>query len=71
MSRGAYMVVRNCLSPFTRSLATIRRSMSSFANFDLVNKFKLAYTDTVVSKWKSRVTGLSVVHLDYDGNMKT
>ncbi|KAJ7597129.1 Metalloenzyme, LuxS/M16 peptidase-like protein [Mycena floridula] len=38
----------------------------SFHNFDLVKRFKLHYTDVTISKWKSRVTGLSVVHLDYD-----
>ncbi|CAL1695478.1 unnamed protein product [Somion occarium] len=35
-------------------------------NFDLVRKFKLDFADIEVSKWKSRVSGLSVVHLDYD-----
>ncbi|PBK77299.1 hypothetical protein ARMSODRAFT_874850 [Armillaria solidipes] len=37
----------------------------SFGNFDLVRRVKLDFTDVVVSKWRSRVTGLSVVHLDY------
>ncbi|THV04852.1 hypothetical protein K435DRAFT_774162 [Dendrothele bispora CBS 962.96] len=41
-------------------------SKESFANFDLVNRVKLDFTDVTVSKWKSRVTGLSVVHLDYE-----
>jgi hypothetical protein len=40
---------------------------STYRNFDLVRKFKLDFTDVEVSKWRSRVTGLSVVHLDYDG----
>ncbi len=40
----------------------------SFGNFDLVRRVKLDFTDVVVSKWRSRVTGLSVVHLDYTGN---
>ncbi|KAK7694817.1 hypothetical protein QCA50_002005 [Cerrena zonata] len=35
-------------------------------NFDLVTKFKLSYADIKVSKWRSRNSGLSVVHLDYD-----
>jgi hypothetical protein len=39
----------------------------SFGNFDLVKKLKLDYTDVLVSKWRSRRTGLTVVHLDYDG----
>lgn len=38
-----------------------------FGNFDLVKRVNLDFTDVVVSKWKSRVTGLSVVHLDYEG----
>ena len=36
-------------------------------NFDLIKRFKLDFADIHVSKWKSRETGLSVVHLDYDG----
>ena len=39
----------------------------SFGNFDLVKKLKLDFTDVLVSKWRSRRTGLTVVHLDYDG----
>jgi hypothetical protein len=39
----------------------------TFGNFDLIKTVKLDFTDVVVSKWRSRVTGLSVVHLDYDG----
>ncbi|KAI0734519.1 Metalloenzyme, LuxS/M16 peptidase-like protein [Fomitopsis betulina] len=38
----------------------------SFGNFDLVKRVKLEFTDVQVSKWKSRETGLSVVHLDYE-----
>ncbi|KAI0080089.1 hypothetical protein K474DRAFT_1590638 [Panus rudis PR-1116 ss-1] len=38
----------------------------SHGNFDLVKKFKLDFADILVSKWKSRESGLSVVHLDYD-----
>ncbi|KAF9460806.1 Metalloenzyme, LuxS/M16 peptidase-like protein [Collybia nuda] len=37
-----------------------------YGNFDLVKQIKLDFTDVVVSKWRSRVTGLSVVHLDYE-----
>jgi len=39
----------------------------SFANFDLVKRIALDKTDIVVSKWQSRITGLTVVHLDYEG----
>ncbi|KAF8922457.1 Metalloenzyme, LuxS/M16 peptidase-like protein [Mucidula mucida] len=38
----------------------------SFGNFDLVKRVKVEYTDVVISKWKSRETGLTVVHLDYE-----
>lgn len=38
-----------------------------FGNFDLVKRLKLDFTDVTISKWKSRTTGLSVVHLDYEG----
>ena len=41
----------------------------TFGNFDLVKKFKLDFTDVVVSKYKSRSTGLTVIHLDYEGMM--
>ncbi|KAF9069136.1 Metalloenzyme, LuxS/M16 peptidase-like protein [Rhodocollybia butyracea] len=37
-----------------------------FGNFDLVQRVQLDFTDVVVSRYKSRVTGLSVVHLDYE-----
>ncbi|KAH9858191.1 Metalloenzyme, LuxS/M16 peptidase-like protein [Lenzites betulinus] len=39
---------------------------TTHGNFDLVKKFKLDFADIHVSKWKSRSSGLSVVHLDYD-----
>ena len=40
-----------------------------YGNFDLVTRAKLDYADILVSKWKSRATGLSVVHLDYNGTL--
>lgn len=39
----------------------------TFGNLDLIKRIKLGYTDVIVSKWRSRVTGLTVVHLDYEG----
>jgi hypothetical protein len=39
----------------------------TYGNFDLIKQVKLDFTDVEISKWKSRRTGLSVVHLDYDG----
>jgi hypothetical protein len=53
--------------PPSSSTSAAHDSSASFGNFDLVRRFKLDYTDVDVSKWRSRVTGLGVVHLDYDG----
>jgi hypothetical protein len=36
-------------------------------NFDLVKRVDVSYSPVRVSKWRSRVTGLSVVHIDYEG----
>ncbi|KAI0330572.1 hypothetical protein GY45DRAFT_1323517 [Cubamyces sp. BRFM 1775] len=44
----------------------LSKPLGSHGNFDLVKKFKLDFADIHVSKWKSRSSGLSVVHLDYD-----
>ncbi|KAJ7225434.1 Metalloenzyme, LuxS/M16 peptidase-like protein [Mycena pura] len=41
-------------------------AQEKYGNFDLVKRIKLGFTDVRISKWRSRVTGLSVVHLDYD-----
>ncbi|PVF99908.1 hypothetical protein CPB86DRAFT_846178 [Serendipita vermifera] len=38
----------------------------SVGNFDLVKQVDVSYTPVRVSKWRSRVTGLSVVHIDYE-----
>ena len=40
---------------------------SSIGSYDLKARVKLNYTDVTVSKWQSRDSGLTVVHLDYDG----
>jgi hypothetical protein len=42
-------------------------AVERFGNFDLIKKVELDFTDVIVSKWKSRVTGLNVIHLDYEG----
>jgi hypothetical protein len=42
-------------------------SPEKFENFDLVERVKLGISDITVSSWRSRVTGLRVVHLDYEG----
>src|ERR1700741_3044910 len=43
----------------------------SYGNFDLVERVKLAGFDITVSSWLSRITGLKVVHLDYEGERTT
>ncbi|KDR85083.1 hypothetical protein GALMADRAFT_233694 [Galerina marginata CBS 339.88] len=40
--------------------------VESFGNYDLVKRVKLDFTDVVISKWKSRETGLTIIHLDYE-----
>lgn len=39
----------------------------SFGNFDLIRRDVLDFSDITVSRWMSRVTGLTVIHLDYEG----
>lgn len=46
---------------------TMAQPLETFGNYDLVKRVKLDFTDVVVSKWKSRETGLTVIHLDYEG----
>ncbi|CAE6520523.1 unnamed protein product [Rhizoctonia solani] len=36
-------------------------------NFELLQRVKLDYADVEVTKWRSKETGLSVVHVDYEG----
>lgn len=45
----------------------MRQPTESFGNFDLIKRVKLDFTDVFVSKWRSKVTGLTVIHLDYEG----
>ena len=40
---------------------------SSIGSYDLKARVKLNHTDVTISKWQSRDSGLTVVHLDYDG----
>src|SRR6267154_2140261 len=40
-------------------------SSETFGDFDLINRVKIGFSDVTVSSWRSRVTGLNVVHLDY------
>ena len=48
------------------SMATLTNG-NAYGNFDLFHNTKLDFADITVSKWRSRVTGLSVIHLDYNG----
>ncbi|KIL70742.1 hypothetical protein M378DRAFT_6664 [Amanita muscaria Koide BX008] len=63
-SRDAHVAVAEAILP--SQLGTIRSAPENYGNFDLLQRVKLDFTDVTVSKWRSRVTGLSVVHLDYD-----
>src|ERR1700748_1251670 len=38
-----------------------------FGNFDRIKHIKLDFTDVTVSQWRSRKTGLTMLHLDYEG----
>lgn len=49
-------------------MQAVLKPSETYGNFDLVRRVKLDFTDVVVSKWRSRVTGLSIVHLDYEGH---
>lgn len=42
-------------------------SSDTFGDFDLINRVNLGFSEVTVSSWRSRVTGLNVVHLDYEG----
>jgi hypothetical protein len=55
------------MAPFQDRSAISDDACTSLGNFDLVQRFQLDYTDVVVSKWRSRASGLTVVHLDYEG----
>ena len=68
--------------PITRALATHSMTTTSpesfsspnlptkFGNFDLIRTEKLGLADIVFSKYRSRETGLTVVHLDYEGTWR-
>ncbi|KAK7463673.1 hypothetical protein VKT23_005614 [Stygiomarasmius scandens] len=65
---SSFTLHRSFSSTFPSNAAVMSSASpkESFANFDLVKRVKLDFTDVTISKWKSRVTGLSVVHLDYE-----
>ncbi|KZV77044.1 hypothetical protein PENSPDRAFT_645781 [Peniophora sp. CONT] len=41
-------------------------STETYGNFDLVKRVELDFTPVTVHKWRSRESGLTVVHLDYE-----
>jgi hypothetical protein len=61
--RPSAVVAQNSLHFTPRDSPT----RESFGNYNLIKRVKLDFTDVVVSKWKSSVTGLTVIHLDYEG----
>ena len=42
-------------------------TLKSYGNFDLVKRFRLELANAEISKWRSRITGLTLVHVDYEG----
>ena len=40
---------------------------NKFGNFDLIRTEKCELADIILSKYRSRETGLTLVHLDYQG----
>jgi len=36
-------------------------------NFELLKRIPLYHTDVTITKWRSKETGLKVVHVDYEG----
>jgi hypothetical protein len=59
--------ITQVMVPSTDPKATVTQQTESFGDYNLIKRFKLDFTDVVVSKWKSSVTGLTVIHLDYEG----
>ena len=55
----------------TLQQASSSASPESYGNFDLIERVKLGGFDITVSSWCSRLTGLKVVHLDYEGKQTT
>jgi len=62
LAQQSNMSPTNALQPPSSSA-----SPESYGNFDLIERVKLGGFDITVSSWRSRTTGLKVVHLDYEG----
>lgn len=41
----------------------------SYGNFDLQQTINLDFAEAVVEKWRSQRTGLSIVHIEYEGRL--
>src|SRR5271170_2960571 len=54
--------VAHTMSSLVNGMAMTPSAHETYGNFDLVKRVKLSFTDVTVSKWRSRVTGLSIVH---------
>jgi hypothetical protein len=59
--------ITQVMIPSTDPKTTVAQPTESFGDYHLIKRTKLDFTDVVVSKWKSSVTGLTVIHLDYEG----
>jgi len=68
LQRGVLQTAAHTMSSLANGIAVAPSTHETYGNFDLVKRVKLNFTDVTVSKWRSRVTGLSIVHLDYEGH---
>lgn len=67
-------IIRRLQFPLlSRSNRNLNRNMimssdvTSFGNFDLLKTHRLNIRNITLHKWKSRITGLTVLHIDYQG----
>jgi hypothetical protein len=64
---GLLRKAASTMSSLVNGIAVPPSAHETYGNFDLVKRVKLDFTDVTVSKWRSRVSGLTIVHLDYEG----
>ncbi|KAI0051676.1 hypothetical protein FA95DRAFT_1586997 [Auriscalpium vulgare] len=65
-SPRAQLALKRKMAPSVEHATPLPDSSEAFGNFDLIKRVKLDFSDITVSRWRSRLTGLNVVHLDYD-----
>lgn len=65
--RAAHAAAQRTQTPLAQFSPAMAQPTESFGNYDLIKRVKLDFTDVIISKWQSRVTGLTVIHLDYEG----